>query len=337
MYKISILLCILPLVVVVVSKNIGNSKNIVWFPNPNNDGSMIAADLSPNQEVVLGDISDIHYLLYTKENPDTPDELKVGDTEAISNSNYISGAPLKILVHGFGGAYTHDFPWNLGREYLLLEENVNIVLVDWEILADNSNYIAAFENGQIVSQHTADLIEFLISEGVVAREQVHPIGFSLGGQVVGQIGSRVTEKLTRITALDPALPLFDVAHIDNRTDPTDAIFVDVIHTAGNGILGYWEACGTTDWYPNGGRYQPGCGVDITGSCAHSRAPAMFTESVFSDLGFYGRECDSYENFEAGACDSNPTAVMGQHTPSSTAGSFFLKSNSESPFAQGPLE
>jgi hypothetical protein len=54
--------------------------------------------------------------------------------------------------------------------------------------------------------------------------------------------------------LDPALPLFDVAHIDNRTTPDDAEFVEVIHTSANGILGFYDSCGHVDFYPNGGRY-----------------------------------------------------------------------------------
>jgi hypothetical protein len=54
-------------------------------------------------------------------------------------------------------------------------------------------------------------------------------------------------------ALDPAIPLFDVASPENRTDPSDAVFVDAIHTSANGIIGVWEAIGHIDFYPNGGR------------------------------------------------------------------------------------
>lgn len=43
----------------------------------------------------------------------------------------------------------------------------------------------------------------------------------------------------RISALDPALPLFGERPDSERIDPTDAQFVDVIHTAGGGLLFYF--------------------------------------------------------------------------------------------------
>ena len=45
-------------------------------------------------------------------------------------------------------------------------------------------------------------------------------------------------------------------------DPSDALFVDVIHTNGGydgwGHLGYLGSCGHVDFYPNGGSAQPAC-------------------------------------------------------------------------------
>lgn len=43
-------------------------------------------------------------------------------------------------------------------------------------------------------------------------------------------------------------------------DPTDAHFVDVLHT-GAGILGQWGPNGHADFYLNGGTSQPGCAHD----------------------------------------------------------------------------
>lgn len=58
--------------------------------------------------------------------------------------------------------------------------------------------------------------------------------------------------------LDPALPLFEDGSANRRLGPTDAQFVDIIHTDG-GILGNPEAIGHVDFYPNGGHaLQPGC-------------------------------------------------------------------------------
>lgn len=51
-------------------------------------------------------------------------------------------------------------------------------------------------------------------------------------------------------------------------DPTDAAFVDVIHTSAGtlleGGLAFREPRGHVDFYPNSGGNQPGCGIDPFG-------------------------------------------------------------------------
>ncbi|ODN06324.1 Pancreatic triacylglycerol lipase [Orchesella cincta] len=331
-YK-SIIATVIFIVASVSAKSFQNTKDVVWFPNPNGDGSLLEAKLTPDPNFKIGNLSDVHFLLYTGNNQNTPDELFAGNDASLTNSHFIPNRPLKFLIHGFGGAFTHTFPWQTYQEYLKVDSNQNFILVNWTVLADNSNYFGAVQNAQLVSQAAADLIEFLIAEQVVRREDIHLIGFSLGGQVVGQIGSRVAEKLTRITALDPALPLFDVADLHNRTDPSDAVYVNVVHTAGI-LLGFNDPCGTVDWFPNGGLTQPGCGVDLTGSCAHSRAPAFFLEALLSETEFRGRKCTSWNDFTSGRCDENEVGVMSYNTPETTTGVFYLRTNAESPFAQG---
>ncbi|OXA62568.1 pancreatic lipase-related protein 2 [Folsomia candida] len=327
------------LIVLGYSKSIDNN-DVVWFPNPNGDGTLIPAHLTPSPGAQAGNPADIHFLLYTKNNKDTYDEIFADNVESIDASNFIDGAPVKLLIHGFGSNYTHSFPKNLQVDYVsdAMTETYNVILMNWSILSDSPDYFTAVANAQIASAEAAKLLKVLVDLGKTSWDKVHLIGYSLGGQVVGQIGNRIQKMagiVNRITALDPALPLFDVAHPENRTSPDDAVFVDVIHTAANGILGYWDPLGHIDWYPNGGRYQPGCGVDPSGSCAHDRAPAMFMESVFSQLKFFGRQCEDYDLYKNGDCDSNALEEMGHHTPSFARGIYFLDSNAQRPYAQGP--
>ena len=60
--------------------------------------------------------------------------------------------------------------------------------------------------------------------------------------------------------LDPAGPGFDPLNVRDRLDPTDAAFVDVIHSnAATSLivgLGYQDLLGHVDFYPNGGSAQP---------------------------------------------------------------------------------
>jgi pimeloyl-ACP methyl ester carboxylesterase len=326
------------------------SKDVVWFPNPKGDGTLIPAHLTPTTRGKAGDVKDIHFRLYTRENPDQFDELYPDQLDSIDNSHFQTADAVKVLSHGFGGNYSDSFPWALMKAYMddtRNTERYNVILIDWSALVVSPDYFSAVANAQIASQYTADLLKFLVDQGKTTWDKIHIIGFSLGGQLVGQIGNRVQKfgggaMIERITSLDPALPLFDVAHEDNKTTPDDAKFVEVIHTAANGILGYWDPLGHVDWYPNGGRYQPGCGADVTGSCGHGRAPAYYTESVGAGVGgakeFWGRKCPNYDDFQSGACDSNAHQIMGWTTPTSAEnGTYFLATESAAPYALGPLQ
>ena len=57
--------------------------------------------------------------------------------------------------------------------------------------------------------------------------------------------------------LDPAGPLFSTTHPLVRLDPSDARFVDAIHTDGD-RFGLYQTSGHLDFYPNGGLDQTGC-------------------------------------------------------------------------------
>lgn len=72
-----------------------------------------------------------------------------------------------------------------------------------------------------------------------------------------------------ITGMDPAGPLYEGKDVLVRLDPTDAVFVDVIHSNAKPLVdmgaGMYQACGHVDFYPNGGQEQPGCPNPLTGA------------------------------------------------------------------------
>ena len=68
--------------------------------------------------------------------------------------------------------------------------------------------------------------------------------------------------------MDPASPYYENKHPDRRIDPTDAEFVDVMHTDGKTLIvngfGTTQEMGHVDFFPNGGFDQVGCGsLDVS--------------------------------------------------------------------------
>lgn len=69
--------------------------------------------------------------------------------------------------------------------------------------------------------------------------------------------------------MDPAGPFFENFDLSVRLDPSDAKFVDVIHSNAKPMIqggaGMYAACGHVDFYPNGGQDQPGCPNPFSGT------------------------------------------------------------------------
>lgn len=63
--------------------------------------------------------------------------------------------------------------------------------------------------------------------------------------------------LILLIGLDPAGPGFREAPEFTRLDPNDAEIVDIIHTSTQ-VLSLLHPVGNVDFYPNGGKAQPGC-------------------------------------------------------------------------------
>lgn len=137
--------------------------------------------------------------------------------------------------------------------------------------------------------------------------------------------------------LDPALPGFRLAGPENRISTDSAKYVEIIHTNG-GLLGFLEAIGDADFYPNGGEAQPGCLlIDLGGACSHARSYRFYAESITSQLGFHGRSCTSFRRFQKGFCNSLATSIMGHKRLFRARGKYYLTTKATFPFARGPFE
>jgi hypothetical protein len=211
-------------------------------------------------------------------------------------------------------------------------------LIDWAPLAAAPWYDTAAAATKLVGQKTANLVNYLVSKGLVTHANIHFAGHSLGAHVGGFFGSNIgAGKIGRITALDPALPLFGNADESGRIDPSDAAFVDVVHTSGgtllDGGLAFREAIGHVDFYPNKGEHQPGCGADAFGACSHGRCYEYMQESINNVNAYISCRCNTWEEFNLGSCPCTETATMGENVRKNARGKFYLKTNSAEPWSQ----
>ncbi|GLH15658.1 Phospholipase A1 [Gryllus bimaculatus] len=257
------------------------------------------------------------FFLYTRDRPATFTATTVPET-SLKGSDFNPKRPTVFIVHGFLEQAEKRWMEDM-KDALLNRADVNVLLTDWargsfEFL----NYLQAASNTRVVGAQIARkcavhserspslasvyvcvgggcrLIQQLQSDFGVRPEDVHIIGFSLGGQVAAYAGKAV-RGLGKITALDPAQPGFegyaDAVHLTRN----DAAFVEVLHTSGRPFVplggygmvaphGQWlHAHGRVkdsfsrgrhhephfthpshvDYYINNGAYQPGCILPLT--------------------------------------------------------------------------
>lgn len=308
-----------------------------------------------SQQASREDPDKIGFYLWTRSTPlSSPVKVEL-TADSLLASGYRPDHPTVILSHGFtseGISFGQPF-----AEALLQADDYNVFTVEWSHYANWTNYFAAAANTRLVGEHSANLVALLANNGGIGN--LHVVGHSLGAHVAGFLGAEVQAlgygKVPRITGLDPAQPAFELAGTSGRLDEGDADFVDVIHT-NSGML--WEGClsmafqvGHMDFYPSGGKHQPGC-TDvcvggtctdnnindlIRGGCSHSRANSYFVESVLAHVTgtrFLAWHCASWEDFTAGLCCGGEMAEMGLNIQRGSEGKYFLYANEEEPFAVG---
>lgn len=239
----------------------------MWFPDgKGTPQKTYMADESGQGRDGLGSRSipeNVEFFLYRQSGRSNLDHREgksfVGDTDVISGLDQYDGSlPTKIIIHGWMSSDEDPIIQSIKDNYLSVSD-MNVIGVNWQHIADNKNYLKAAFQTREVGEFTAQLIDYLVVNKGADLNTFHLIGHSLGAHTVGYAGSFVKSgRIPRISGLDPALPGFEyIAGPDSRLDPTDAEFVDIIHSCA-GTLGFAEPLGHVDFFPNGGFNQPGC-------------------------------------------------------------------------------
>ncbi|CAC5375489.1 Phospholipase A1 member A,Endothelial lipase,Pancreatic lipase-related protein 2,Inactive pancreatic lipase-related protein 1,Pancreatic triacylglycerol lipase,Putative endothelial lipase [Mytilus coruscus] len=274
----------------------------------------------------------ITFHLYTRINPTNDQVLDPnGSGTSVMSTNFNGAHKTVFIIHGFNGEIDDDWI-KLMTTALIQYFDVNVIVVVWTDGA-NDNYFQAVANTRVVGAVIANMIKLLQRSGGLTLNNVHLVGHSLGAHVAGYVGEIITG-MGRITGLDPAGPAFYTANVKVRLDSSDATFVDVIHT--DGVLGLQKNMGHADFYPNGGKIQPGCLTDPIApvySCAHMRALYYFIESVNPDCKFTSELCQSWDDFKDGNCESCGSGCqeMGYNLAYNADGEYYLRTGQKYPY------
>ncbi|XP_056303311.1 lipoprotein lipase [Danio aesculapii] len=275
----------------------------------------------------LRDLSDVKKLnvKFSLRNPSQPDDdvcyIVRGKAETLSSCNFNHTSKTFLVIHGWtvSGLF-ESWVEKLVAALYNREKDANVIVVDWLDTAQD-HYVVAAQNTKMVGREIGLFIDWIEETANVPLESLHLIGYSLGAHVAGFAGSHATNKIGRITGLDPAGPDFEGVHAHGRLSPDDAHFVDVLHTFTRGSLGLSigieQPVGHVDIYPNGGSFQPGCNLrgaleKIAGygifainnaiRCEHERSIHLFIDSLLNEEAA-GRaySCGSNDMFDRGVC------------------------------------
>lgn len=213
--------------------------------------------LNEEKMIVHVESTDINYLLHT--NGSFPEMIILNKSQNLNENSTV-----KMIIHGFKEHNNVSWYRNMIKEYLP-KDNHKVIAIDWSKWSKKF-YIEAVASTYSVGIHIGNFIRDLMKNYNLNLQNIHIIGHSLGAHVAGFAGDhfyKLTKtKISRITGLDPAGPLFEIPINNNNNwlDKGDAQFVDNIHTDA-GYFGFKHPTGHADFYPNGGlAIQPGCEI-----------------------------------------------------------------------------
>ncbi|XP_063819891.1 pancreatic triacylglycerol lipase-like [Pseudophryne corroboree] len=258
---------------------------------------------------------DTRFLLLTRENPNC---YEVVNSTNVSTSSFNTSRKTCMIIHGYLDDGYESWIMDLCKT-LLNVSDLNCFSVDWGCGA-HAMYMQAANNIRVVGAEVANFLTELIDSLGYHLSNVYLIGHSLGAHAAGEAGKRLPG-IPRISGMDPAGPYFRDTPPEVRLDPTDADFVDAIHTDGSGFYshlglggyGMLEPSGHLDFYPNGGEHMPGCskmhikhydlggiftGIENKVTCNHGRSHQFFTRSIVRPHGFISYRGSSYMAFQS---------------------------------------
>ncbi|XP_053152318.1 lipoprotein lipase isoform X2 [Hemicordylus capensis] len=291
-----------------------------------------------------------------------PDEdtcyIVPGQETSVAKCNFNHTSKTFMVIHGWTvtGMYESWVP-KLVKALYKREPHSNVIVVDWLARA-SLHYPISAKKTEVVGKDVAMFVDWMEDQFSYSLDKLHLLGYSLGAHAAGIAGSLTTNKINRITGLDPAGPNFEYAEESHRLSPDDATFVDVVHTFIRGSpdlsIGIQKPVGHIDLYPNGGDFQPGCSIvetlqslftekgiqnaDHLVKCSHERSIHLFIDSLlYEEKPIMAYRCNSKETFNRGLCLScrknrcNNLGYKANKLRTKRNAKMFLKTRAQMPY------
>nr|XP_034833550.1 LOW QUALITY PROTEIN: pancreatic lipase-related protein 2-like [Maniola hyperantus] len=264
------------------------------------------------------------YWLFTRKNPTTPQIIINGDASSILNSNYDANKPLKVLAHGWN-RNGHAQSNTMVTSAYLETSDVNIIVLDWRVAA-SGDYVSAALRVPATGRALGNFLQWFLGHGGGDWNNLHLVGYSFGAHIMGTAGRVLGGRPIRVTGLDPAGPFWSGHSHGLKTAAGQ--YVEVIHT-NIMVRGITEPIGHTDFYPNGGRSQPGCAPTVP-TCSHARSYKYFSSSVRTDH-FKARRCSGLLQAIQNICDGSELNMGNGNLNKNGSGIYALTTGSSWPF------
>ncbi|XP_017131282.1 uncharacterized protein YMR317W [Drosophila elegans] len=274
----------------------------------------------------------VKFYLHTLSNPSTAQQIKATKA-SIDGSFFDASNPTRITIHGWNSNYKDGVNTRIADAWFQYGD-YNMIAVDWQ-RGRSLDYATSVAGASGAGKKIAALVDFLVQEYGMRLDTLEVVGFSLGAHVAGHTAKQVTSgKVGKVVGLDPASPLISYSKTEKRLSSDDAVYVESIQTNG-AILGFSQPIGKAAFYMNGGRSQPGCGIDITGGCSHTRAVLYYVEALLWN-NFPAKKCETYQDANKNTCgDSYSSILMGAVVNAIVAeGIFYVPVNKDSPYGYG---
>ncbi|CAH2071813.1 unnamed protein product, partial [Iphiclides podalirius] len=244
-----------------------------------------------------------------------------------------------LFVPGYKCSIKRDIEELVRRTYRGVPDTYLIIVDHSAYTYESADKLRSYERSVLYSYYIGRALGKLLARfnrvGYPSRS-FHCIGHSLGAHILGFAGesyfAQTSERIWRITGLDPAGPCFSNAARDVQLRSGNAEYVEVYH-CNAGHLGTTNVIGDVDFFFNDrGKIQPDCQEGLSdedlAKCYHKACVKYWTKSVHQPRIYAAVACPSYEALVDGACDGNST-IAGHSNPGDAKGIYYVSTTSDS--------